>query len=110
MPAGKPLSIRWLQATALLERDRAGLRGELKNTEVAIRERDATISALKAEAQQLAKFRQVLEYELLQVKEQVAEKEARITQLQLEMKVRFRLGEHLRSSSGSSTLYLLTVT
>jgi len=77
-----------VQTVAVLEKDIQGLRGDIRERDATIAERDARITSLKAETQQLAKFKFVLEYKLDEVKGQLEPKEHHIVDLEKQIKER----------------------
>ena len=70
-----------------LERDVAGLWATVRERDTTITERDTRIAGLKAEAQQLAKFKFVLEYKLDEVRSQLEPREQTVLALQAQLKV-----------------------
>ena len=75
------------QKVLALEKEGAALQGDVRDRESTISERDVRVSALKAEAQQLAKFKFVLEYKLEELRRQLEPRDATIQTLQAQIKV-----------------------
>ena len=67
-----------LQRIAELEEEVASLKGDIRERDTKIFDRDQRMATLKTESQQLAKFKFVLEYKLEEVKSQLEPKEAEI--------------------------------
>ena len=76
-----------MQRIGDLEAECTTLKGDIRERDNKIFDRDQRISSLKAESQQLAKFKFVLEYKLDSVKSQLEPKEAEIAALQKKIEV-----------------------
>ena len=76
-----------LQKITDLEAECSSLKSDIRERDAKIHDRDQRISALKAESQQLAKFKFVLEYKLDEVKGQLEPKEAEIEDLNKKIEV-----------------------
>lgn len=80
-----------------LESECSTLKTDVRERDVKIFDRDQRISSLKAESQQLAKFKFVLEYKLDAVKSQLEPKETEIAALEKKKKVYLTCNIHMIS-------------